>query len=111
MTENTATTAAKSGGNGLVAAPPRALFIVSNRLPFSLKRGEDGSLHAEASAGGLVTALLPLMTQSCARSLWIGWPGLMIEDADVDASLSSSSSQQAAAALAPCPVAIGVPGL
>jgi trehalose 6-phosphate synthase/phosphatase len=82
-----------------VAATSRALFIVSNRLPFVLKRGEDGELTAEASAGGLVTALLPLMTQSCSHSssLWVGWPGLFVDE----------GTQQSFAALSPCPVATG----
>ena len=60
--------------------PPRAhtattprLFIVSNRLPVTIKSSPDGEVVIERSAGGLATAL------ACAHlgrdSVWIGWPG------------------------------------
>ncbi len=42
------------------------LIVVSNRLPFVLKRHEDDEtvLIRKASAGGLVTAVAPVVVQS-----------------------------------------------
>ena len=41
-----------------------SLIVVSNRLPFVLCRRENGTLHRKPSAGGLVTAVAPVMVQS-----------------------------------------------
>jgi len=49
------------------------LVVVSNRLPFSFRRDEGGGWRAEAGAGGLVTALLPVLRNR--GGIWIGWPG------------------------------------
>lgn len=47
-------------------------MVVSNRLPVSLKRG--GTLwHSKASAGGLATAMNPILRDS--DGIWIGWSG------------------------------------
>lgn len=56
------------------------LIVVSNRLPFVLKRGEDGSLIRQSSAGGLVTAVAPVMVRS--GGMWVGWPGTELTDED-----------------------------
>ncbi|XP_071743479.1 uncharacterized protein [Lepeophtheirus salmonis] len=51
------------------------LIVVSNRLPFVLKRNEeDGSLIRSSSAGGLVTAVAPVVI-AC-KGIWVGWTGL-----------------------------------
>jgi trehalose 6-phosphate synthase len=50
------------------------LIIVSNRLPLSVKRSEDGSYQANLSSGGLVTSLSGLTKTACFR--WFGWPGM-----------------------------------
>jgi trehalose 6-phosphate synthase/phosphatase len=49
------------------------LIVVSNRLPFSLKRGDDGAWAARRSPGGLATAMGPLLKQT--GGMWVGWPG------------------------------------
>jgi trehalose 6-phosphate synthase/phosphatase len=49
------------------------LIVVSNRLPFSFRRGDDGHARVEPSGGGLVTALLPVLRHR--GGMWIGWPG------------------------------------
>ncbi len=41
-----------------------SLLVVSNRLPFTLTRGSDGSLLRVPAAGGLVTAVAPVVVQS-----------------------------------------------
>lgn len=51
-----------------------AMIVVSNRLPFVLKRDEDGILHRKASAGGLVTAVAPVVIDC--DGIWVGWTGL-----------------------------------
>ncbi len=48
------------------------VVVVSNRLPLTLKRARDG-WRAERSAGGLATALFPILRQT--RGVWVGWPG------------------------------------
>lgn len=48
-----------------------SLIVVSNRLPFVLRKKEDGSdaLERKASAGGLVTAVAPVVVQSGGKFL------------------------------------------
>ena len=52
----------KTETEGTVTAS--SLIVVSNRLPFVLKRDEDGNLSRKSSAGGLVTAVAPVVVQS-----------------------------------------------
>ncbi len=48
------------------------VIVVSNRLPVSLKRG--GTLwHSGATAGGLATAMHPILKNT--DGIWIGWSG------------------------------------
>lgn len=58
----------RSGGS-------RPLVVVSNRLPIEARRGEKGNLEVEAGAGGLVTAMAPVLRERGGR--WIGWAGLV----------------------------------
>lgn len=49
------------------------LIVVSNRLPVTIKKGDDGEWHFSMSSGGLVSAL-----SGCKKQMdftWIGWPG------------------------------------
>ncbi|XP_075225977.1 trehalose-6-phosphate synthase 1 isoform X2 [Lycorma delicatula] len=57
------------------------LIVVSNRLPFVLKKNAEGKLVRIASAGGLVTAVAPVVVQG--QGIWIGWPGLHLSDKNV----------------------------
>lgn len=52
----------------------RNLIVVSNRLPLSVKRSEDGSYISSLSSGGLVTSLSGLTKTTEFR--WFGWPGM-----------------------------------
>lgn len=52
----------------------RRLVVVSNRLPVALARGADGAPELVPGAGGLVTALSPIMERT--GGLWLGWAGL-----------------------------------
>lgn len=59
----------------------KCMIVVSNRLPFVLKRNEKtGALERKASAGGLVTAVAPVVVQG--HGLWVGWPGIHLENPD-----------------------------
>jgi trehalose 6-phosphate synthase/phosphatase len=51
----------------------KRLIVVSNRLPISFKQ-EKGQLKAEASSGGLVSALVPILKEH--GGTWIGSPGV-----------------------------------
>jgi trehalose 6-phosphate synthase/phosphatase len=48
------------------------LVIVSNRLPVIMERNDDG-WKVEPGAGGLVTAMAPVLRDR--GGVWIGWPG------------------------------------
>lgn len=49
------------------------LVVVSNRLPVSVGEDDAGSPVLEPGAGGLVTAVAPILGRN--NGVWIGWPG------------------------------------
>lgn len=51
----------------------KRIVMVSNRLPISLYKDEQNAIQVKQGAGGLVTALVPLLNRR--NGLWIGWPG------------------------------------
>lgn len=57
---------------------PRTL-IVSNRLPTKVLRTDDG-LTFQPSEGGLATGLGSIYKRG--NNVWIGWPGLFVQDAE-----------------------------
>ncbi|MBG8555497.1 bifunctional alpha,alpha-trehalose-phosphate synthase (UDP-forming)/trehalose-phosphatase [Hymenobacter guriensis] len=57
-------------------------IIVSNRLPTKVLRTEE-SLTFQASEGGLATGLGSIYRQE--GNVWVGWPGLFVEDANEEA--------------------------
>ncbi|PHH76060.1 hypothetical protein CDD82_4148 [Ophiocordyceps australis] len=60
---------------------PGRLLLLSNRLPITIKRREDGSYAFSMSSGGLVTGLSGLSKTTSFQ--WYGWPGLEVPDAEV----------------------------
>ncbi|KAK7883594.1 hypothetical protein LTR67_011093 [Exophiala xenobiotica] len=54
------------------------IFVVSNRLPVSVKLLDDGTYDFKVSSGGLVGALHGL-SQSV-KFKWYGWPGQVVPD-------------------------------
>ena len=56
------------------------LFVVSNRLPVVVSRTEDGGWQVAPGPGGLVTALAPVLRNR--GGIWIGWPGVVEEEAE-----------------------------
>jgi trehalose 6-phosphate synthase/phosphatase len=59
-------------------AAPGRLLIVSNRLPMTM-RVDEGVVQVQRSSGGLATGLRGVHEES--GGVWIGWPGLSIEQA------------------------------
>ncbi len=50
----------------------KRVIVVSNRLPYTLKRVGDG-WRTEKSAGGLASAMNPIVKET--NGLWLGWSG------------------------------------
>jgi len=48
-------------------------IIVSNRLPISIKKDQEGNLEYIPSSGGLATGLGSIYKKG--NNLWLGWPG------------------------------------
>uniref|UniRef100_A0A1B0D3M0 Trehalose-6-phosphate synthase n=1 Tax=Phlebotomus papatasi TaxID=29031 RepID=A0A1B0D3M0_PHLPP len=64
------------------ASTKNSLIVVSNRLPFVLKTNpETKALERKPSAGGLVTAVCPVVING--KGLWVGWSGLHMKDDDL----------------------------
>jgi len=54
------------------------LFLVSNRLPVSLRQRQDRGVELVQSSGGLVTGLNPLHEEG--DTLWFGYPGRELDE-------------------------------
>jgi len=68
---------------GVVEYPPNSsgrLLLISNRLPITIKRADDGQYSFSMSSGGLVTGLSGLSKTTSFQ--WYGWPGLEVPDAE-----------------------------
>ena len=57
------------------------IIIVSNRLPLILKQTDDEKIEVGKGAGGLVTAMAPVLKNR--NGTWIGWPGF-VQKTDID---------------------------
>jgi trehalose 6-phosphate synthase len=58
------------------------LLLVSNRLPITIKRSDDGKYDFSMSSGGLVSGLSGLSKTTTFQ--WYGWPGLQVPEDEVD---------------------------
>jgi len=58
------------------------LLLVSNRLPITMKKGDDGEYTYTKSSGGLVTGLSGLAKKK--KFIWYGWPGFEIPNEDLE---------------------------
>lgn len=54
------------------------LLLVSNRLPITIKRAEDGKFEFSMSSGGLVSGLSGLSKSTTFQ--WYGWPGVSLKE-------------------------------
>jgi trehalose 6-phosphate synthase len=61
---------------------PRKLLLVSNRLPITIKRSEEGHYDFDMSSGGLVSGLSGLLKTTIFQ--WYGWPGLQVPQAEFE---------------------------
>ncbi|MUM77866.1 trehalose-6-phosphate synthase [Pseudodesulfovibrio sp. F-1] len=68
----------------------RRLVVVSNRLPAALAL-EDGRWQVRAGAGGLVSALAPVLRDR--GGMWIGWSGTSDPEVDAAGLLADFSSE------------------
>ncbi|KAF2445556.1 glycosyltransferase family 20 protein [Karstenula rhodostoma CBS 690.94] len=57
------------------------LLLVSNRLPVTIKRSDEGKYDFSMSSGGLVSGLSGLSKSTTFQ--WYGWPGLEIPDNEI----------------------------
>ena len=69
------------GSDGEAANSGR-LLLLSNRLPITIKRSDDGSYSFSMSSGGLVTGLSGLSKTTSFQ--WYGWPGLEVPENEVE---------------------------
>jgi len=58
------------------------LLVVSNRLPITINKDQNGDWIMKMSSGGLVSALSGLKKQM--RFTWIGWPGIEVPEEQQD---------------------------
>jgi trehalose 6-phosphate synthase/phosphatase len=75
------------------------LLVVSNRLPFTA-RSENGELTLHASPGGLVSGLTAYLdwtkkNQPGIEHLWIGWPGIEVDEKSRESLKSAAAKRQA----------------
>ncbi|KAF1963620.1 alpha,alpha-trehalose-phosphate synthase 1 [Byssothecium circinans] len=57
------------------------LLLVSNRLPITIKRSEEGKYDFSMSSGGLVSGLSGLAKSTTFQ--WYGWPGLEVPEEEI----------------------------
>ncbi|KAJ4375836.1 Trehalose-6-P synthase/phosphatase complex synthase subunit [Neocucurbitaria cava] len=57
------------------------LLLVSNRLPITIKRSDEGKYEMSMSSGGLVSGLSGLSKTTTFQ--WYGWPGLEVPEDEV----------------------------
>lgn len=75
-------TSASAASSPARPAPEGRLLLVSNRLPVTVKRAEDGSYQFSMSSGGLVSGLSGL--SKATEFQWYGWPGLEVPAKEVE---------------------------
>ncbi|KAK5115709.1 hypothetical protein LTR62_000798 [Meristemomyces frigidus] len=62
-------------------APKGRLLLVSNRLPITIKRSDEGHYDFSMSSGGLVSGLAGL--QRTTQFQWYGWPGMPLPEDEI----------------------------
>jgi trehalose 6-phosphate synthase len=72
-----------SGPTKVVRPEPNEgrLLLVSNRLPITIKRSEEGKFEFSMSSGGLVSGLSGLSKSTTFQ--WYGWPGLEVPEDEI----------------------------
>jgi alpha,alpha-trehalose-phosphate synthase [UDP-forming] len=67
------------------------LVVVSNRLPFAFERDESGRWIGREGAGGLISALLPVLSDR--GGVWIGWPGTAETGRDLEEAVAQAGRE------------------
>jgi trehalose 6-phosphate synthase len=67
------------------------LVVVSNRLPFVFERDSAGRWVGKEGAGGLISALLPVLSDR--GGVWIGWPGTSESGSDLERAVTEASRE------------------
>lgn len=67
------------------------IILVSNRLPFVLKKRDEDEWLVEVSSGGLITALVPVLQKQ--GGVWIGWSGAVGGDENIDTALRNAEAE------------------
>ncbi|KAK3618535.1 Trehalose-6-P synthase/phosphatase complex synthase subunit [Elasticomyces elasticus] len=62
-------------------SPKGRLLLISNRLPITIKRSEDGIYDFSMSSGGLVSGLSGL--KKTTQFQWYGWPGQELPENEI----------------------------
>jgi trehalose 6-phosphate synthase len=62
--------------------PEGRLLLVSNRLPITIKRTDEGEYDTSMSSGGLVTGLSGLSKST--KFMWYGWPGIEVPEDEIE---------------------------
>ncbi|KAF1943296.1 glycosyl transferase [Clathrospora elynae] len=57
------------------------LLLVSNRLPITIKRSDEGKYDMSMSSGGLVSGLSGLSKTTTFQ--WYGWPGIQVPEDEI----------------------------
>jgi trehalose 6-phosphate synthase len=57
------------------------LLLISNRLPITIKRSDEGKFDFSMSSGGLVSGLSGLSKSTTFQ--WYGWPGLEVPEDEI----------------------------
>lgn len=58
------------------------LLLVSNRLPITIKRSDEGKYDYSMSSGGLVSGLSGMSKTT--KFQWYGWPGLEVPENEIE---------------------------
>ncbi|KAI2631204.1 glycosyl transferase [Xylaria nigripes] len=80
--------------NGVAPADDRRLLLISNRLPITIKRKDEGEYEFSMSSGGLVTGLSGLSKTTSFQ--WYGWPGLEVPEGEIATVVKQLSDEYAA---------------
>ncbi|HSQ03534.1 MAG TPA: trehalose-6-phosphate synthase, partial [Burkholderiales bacterium] len=67
------------------------LIVVSNRLPFAFERDQNGRWVGREGAGGLISALLPVLSDR--GGVWIGWPGTAETGRDLEQAVAQAGRE------------------
>jgi len=62
--------------------PEGRLLLISNRLPITIKRSDEGEYSFSMSSGGLVTGLSGLSKTTTFQ--WYGWPGMEVPENEIE---------------------------